>query len=275
MPIRRLPGPGQLALLRWAHLPLFLALCSSLLPACKSKPAAGRPCHAVGLVACADAGSAFVCEGAVPEAEAGAAHTAAAWTEVACRGTGGCARHGGADDCDDTVATEGDPCPRGPPVDYACGADAALALACDGGHFALWRACRGPEACRVVDGKDIHCDTSLGQEGDPCGRSGTYACSADRKTMLVCNGRALAAASACSGPAGCQVQRDSHKVDCDDSVAVEGDPCDEARRITCSTDHKSELVCKDGHYAKKRECRRTDCRLENTDRAERSELFCD
>jgi hypothetical protein len=90
--------------------------------------------------------------------------------------------------------------------------------------------------------------------------------------MLVCDGGKLAAASSCRGPGGCQVERDTHRVDCDDSVAAEGDPCDQEKRITCSGDHKSELVCGGGRYAKKRDCRRTDCRLEGT---ERSELFCD
>lgn len=154
-------------------------------------------------------------------------------------------------------------------MDYACSADGSRALACAAGHFALWRACRGPEACRVIDGKDVQCDTSLGQEGDPCGKAGTYACSQDRKTMLVCNGSTLAAASSCSGPGGCQIQRAGHRVDCDDSVAAEGEPCDQTRRITCSADHKSELVCTGGHFAKKRECRRSECRLDG------SELFCD
>ncbi len=219
-----------------------------------------------------------MCEGAPgasPDAGGAPQRGPSAWRAVGCAGKGGCARREGVDDCDDTVGAEADPCPRGPPVDYACTADGARALACDDGRFGLWRACRGPDGCRVVDGKNIGCDTTLGQPGDPCGQTGTYACSVDRKTMLACDGAALVAASSCSGPAGCQIQRETHHVDCDDSVAVEGDPCDQAKRITCSADHKSELVCTGGRYAKKRDCRRTDCRLEGTEHAEHSELFCD
>jgi hypothetical protein len=261
MPTRRLQGQGHRALLRLA---IALTTVSTLsTPAgCKSKPAAGRACPGPDQVACAGLDRAFVCEGAAPGG-------AAVWTEVSCKGARGCARRGGADDCDDTVASEGDPCPGSPPLDYACTADGARALACTKGRFGLWRACRGPEGCRVTDGQNIQCDTTLGEPGDPCTQNGAYACSADRKTMLTCNGTALAAASSCSGPEGCQIERESHRVDCDDSAAAEGDPCDQARRITCSADHKVELVCAEGHYARKRDCRRADCRLEG------QELFCD
>jgi hypothetical protein len=235
--------------------------------ACKGKPAEGKPCPAVGAVSCAGTDRAFAC---VAPASSSDSHPAGgAWAAIACRGPRGCASRQGADDCDDTTAAAGDRCPDGPPVDYACTSDGGEALACKGGRFGLWRACRGVEGCRVVDGRNVRCDTSFGQADDPCGQAGTYACSVDRKAMLVCDGAKLAAASSCNGPAGCSIERDSHRVDCDDSVALEGDPCDEAKRITCSADHKAELVCSGGHYARKRECRRTDCRLDG------SALYCD
>jgi hypothetical protein len=209
---------------------------------------------------------------------------------------------------------------------------------CRDGRFALWRRCRGPRACVVgaapassdaratdagatqpasegADARSVRCDTSAGAPGDPCERRGSYACSTDGKTMLVCTGTSLAAASSCRGPNGCRIDIATSKVDCDDTVAEVGDPCDEARRITCATDHKAELVCvgvtadagasasadadasADGgasagagadagagagvdagaganaalgrQYAKKRECRRSDCSIAG------SELFCD
>lgn len=87
--------------------------------------------------------------------------------------------------------------------------------------------------------------------------------------MLSCDGSTLAAASSCRGPAGCVIERESNRVDCDDAVAIEGDPCDQPRRIACSVDRKAELVCDANRYARKRGCSRTDCRLEGT------ELFCD
>ena len=110
--------------------------------------------------------------------------------------------------------------------------------------------------------------------GDPCERAGTFACSADGQTMLACDGRALTPASSCRGPKGCSFTpgepgAEPHNIDCDDAVAQEGDPCTQARRIACAVDRKGELAC-DGHeYKMKRECKRSDCRIEGT------ELFCD
>jgi hypothetical protein len=191
-----------------------------------------------------------------------------AWTEVPCGGVAGCEPRGGISDCDDTIAAEGDACPREPPVDYACTTDRAKALVCEAGRFTLWRQCRGPEACQV-SGRIVHCDTTLGEPGDPCAQAGTYACSSDKTLLLTCDGAALKAASSCRGPAGCGVERESRKVSCDDAVALEGDPCDQPKRIACTVDGKAELMCSEGKYQAKRECRRTACHLEG------NELFCD
>ena len=193
---------------------------------------------------------------------------------VPCRGAKGCARAGGEDDCDDTMASIGDSCPRNPPLDYACSTDLATALVCKEGRYDLWRRCRGPQGCRVVDGRNVRCDTSLGEPDDPCEHAGTFACSVDGTTMLQCDGKSLVAASSCRGPKACSFEKgepgaDPHKIDCDDGIAMEGDPCTQPRRITCAPDHKEELVC-DGHkFGKKRDCRRSDCRIEGT------ELSCD
>jgi hypothetical protein len=122
----------------------------------------------------------------------------------------------------------------------------------------------------VVEGsRNVRCDTTLGEPGDPCGQTGTYACAADHQTMLGCDGAHLGAVSSCRGPKGCQVERDARKVECDDAVAMLGDPCDQEGRIACAQDHKAELACAHGKYDKKRDCLHSDCRLEG------SELFCD
>ncbi|MGH7270154.1 MAG: hypothetical protein ACREJ3_06950, partial [Polyangiaceae bacterium] len=173
-----------------------------------------------------------------------------------------------------------DACPRNPPVDYACSLDHTRALMCTGGRFDLWRACRGPAGCQLVGGRNVDCDTSAGEAGDPCGKQGAYACSVDRTTMLVCRGSALASSSSCRGPAGCRVDSAARQIACDDTIARLGDPCDEPDRITCALDHQSELVCAQGEgpepretnqesYVKKRDCKRHGCRVD------RSELFCD
>jgi hypothetical protein len=239
----------------------------STVAACRNKPAAGGACRVLDQLVCAGADRALVCETAA--GSAGAAGGAAAWVEVPCKGGRGCARHGDIDECDDTVAASGDACPRNPPLDYACTGDRAQALVCKEGRFTLWRACRGPEGCQVEGGRNVRCDTTLGEAGDPCAQQGTYACSVDGKTMLLCDGSTLAPASSCRGPQGCRIERESRKVECDDAVALEGDPCDQPKRIACAVDRKSELVCQGSKYVRKRECRRSDCRLEG------SELFCD
>jgi hypothetical protein len=235
-----------------------------MVAACRSRPTPGTSCRVPDQLVCGGKDHALVCEPAP-----GGGSAATSWVEVPCKGARGCARSGDVDECDDTVAQDGDPCPRNPPLDYACTQDRTKALVCKDGRFGLWRACRGPDGCLVEGGRNVRCDTTLGEPGDPCAQQGTYACSVDRLWMLSCDGTTLAQASSCRGPDGCRVQRSSRKVDCDDAVAVEGDPCDQDKRITCALDRKAELVCTHGRYAKKRDCRRSDCRLEG------NELYCD
>jgi hypothetical protein len=245
----------------------LLVLGGLIAAGCRPRPTAGDKCKVADQVACTSRDRALVCEGP----GGGDART---WTEVSCKGARGCARTSDEDECDDTLAAEGDPCPSTPPLDYACSSDLSSALACHDGRFDLWRRCRGPQGCKIVDGRNVHCDTSLGEAGDPCERSGTFACSVDGRSMLACDGKTLSVVSACRGPKACWFDKgepgaEPHKINCDDGLADEGDLCTQARRITCALDHKAELVC-DGHkFAKKRECRRSDCRIDGT------ELFCD
>jgi len=232
------------------------AVVLAALGGCRHRPKSGDRCRLADQLVCAASDRALVCDGK-------------AWGEIPCRGARGCTRHAEADECDDTTAAEGDRCPRNPPLDYACTPDRARALVCRDGRFAVWRDCRGPDGCRVVDGRNVQCDTTLGAPGDPCAQPGTYACSVDRAAMLVCDGSTLSPATTCRGPQGCHIERDTRRVECDDTVAHEGDPCDQPARITCAADHESELVCEEHAYVKKRDCRRSDCRLQG------NELFCD
>jgi hypothetical protein len=237
--------------------------------ACRTTPVVGEKCAVADQLFCPRRDRALVCE--PPEGAPGPKPAAfsGVWVEVLCKGARGCERRDTTSECDDTVATEGERCPIGPPEDYACTLDRSKALVCRDGRFGVWRACRGPQGCQVVDGRNVQCDTTLGEPGDPCAQKGTYACSTDRTAMLTCDGGALFAATSCRGSAGCVIERESNRVDCDDAVALEGDPCDQPRRIACSLDRKAELVCDANKYAKKRGCLRSDCRLEGT------ELFCD
>ncbi len=245
---------------------------------CTPRPAAGDACRVPEQLICDGRDRALVCDARPPDASPGAVVPSSplprSWVEVSCKGARGCARVGGADECDDTLAADGDPCSRSPPLDFACTTDLANALVCKEGRFGLWRRCRGPQGCQVVGGRNVHCDTSLGAPDDPCERAGTFACTVDRKTMLQCDGKTLAPSSSCRGDKGCSMEQgeggaEPHKIDCDDRIALEGDPCTQARRITCAVDHKEELVCDGKRFERKRECRRSDCRIDGT------ELFCD
>jgi hypothetical protein len=250
-----------------------VALCGAGLvvacAACRTTPTPGEKCSVADQVFCPRHDRALVCEQVAPAGEQGGGAFSGAWVEVLCKGAQGCERRSASSECDDTVASEGDGCPLGPPQDYACTSDHGRALVCKDGRFGTWRECRGPEGCQVVDGRNVKCDTTLGEPGDPCAQKGTYSCSTDRKAMLTCDGSALVPASTCRGPAGCQIEHESTRVDCDDAIAEEGDPCDQARRIACSVDHKAELVCEANRYSRKRGCLRSDCRLDG------AELFCD
>ena len=244
---------------------------------CGKRPAAGEACRVPDQTMCTGHDRALVCDAPPTDISRGAppaSQLSRAWVAVSCKGARGCARAGGSDECDDTLASDGDACPRTPPLDYACTTDLVSALVCRDGRFGLWRRCRGPQGCQIVGGRNVHCDTSLGVEGDPCELPGTYACAVDRKSMLQCDGQSLSIASSCRGDRGCSIEAGEagaapHKVDCDDRVALEGDPCTQPQRITCAVDHKEELVCDGKTFGKKRDCHRSDCRIDGT------ELFCD
>jgi hypothetical protein len=266
-----------LAGIRKAIRGVLLAWVGAAAAGCHSRPTPGDRCRVPDQLVCTAADRAVVCDSIAPRAPPpppNASQPDRAWLEVPCKGARGCARVGEDDECDDALASVGDPCPRNPPLDYACTTDLSQALVCRDGRFDLWRRCRGPQGCRLLDGRNVHCDTSVGEVDDPCERPGTYACSVDGKTMLECDGKSLTVAAACRGPKACffepgETGSEPHKIDCDDGVAEEGDPCTQPRRITCALDHKEELVC-DGHtFAKKRDCRKSDCRIEGV------ELFCD
>ena len=154
--------------------------------ACRDRPAAGGKCRVPQQLVCGAPDRALLCE----PARGGTT----AWVAVPCKGAQGCSHKGDTDECDDTVAAEGDACPQDPPLDYACTADKARALVCKDGRYALWRACRGPDACQIEGGRNVRCDTTLGEPGDPCAQQGTYACSSDARAMLLCDGSSLTSA---------------------------------------------------------------------------------
>ena len=180
--------------------------------------------------------------------------------EIACRGLGGCSGGTKQSSCDDDLASLGDPCMNGlngpTKNNYACGIDHRSALVCRDGHFALWRYCKAANGCQLLNDK-IDCDNTLGDPGDPCGTTGSFVCNLEHSALLMCRDERLALVSTCRGPKGCYLLAD-RKNHCDDSEALMGDPCDTQGEVACSMDRKTELVCRDGAYVKKYDCKRKD-----------------
>jgi hypothetical protein len=77
---------------------------------------------------------------------------------------------------------------------------------------------------------------------------------ADTSSALACqNGTVVSVA--CHGPKGCTGAGASSQ--CDDDLAQEGDGCMMTvnENYACSTDHKKELICKDGKFVTVRTCK--------------------
>ena len=204
---------------------------------CKKPPAVGGKCTNLGRFICSTPDSALLCNGGTYEA-------------ISCRGARGCTGGSLNPQCDDDLAQLGDACFSATNDNYACATDHKSSLKCENGKFALYRTCKGLKGCTVnVKADEIDCDTSLVDVGDPCGTSGTYSCSSDHKMELMCQSEKFVPANSCRGPRECRIMDD--KVHCDESVALEGDPCDTADEVTCSVDGKSMLTCKGSKFAHK------------------------
>ena len=136
----------------------------------------------------------------------------------------------------------------------ACSPDKRATLACKSGAFVAARGCKGPRGC-TMNGAAVVCDGEM--PGDPCANEGGGWCSADRHMMMVCKGGRFTAGNACRGPGGCSLQ--GTKVKCDESVALQGDPCDTPGEMTCSIDKKMSLRCGGGRYTKAQDCKEKPC----------------
>lgn len=126
------------------------------------------------------------------------------------------------------------------------------ALACRAGTYAAV-ACNGAGGCSKY--KDhANCDTSVASAGDACmGEDDEYACSADKKRVLLCKGGKFEALLECRGQAGCAISGKAFT--CDNSVAEKGDVCKALGANACSADEKQLLVCRDGKFGLHRYCR--------------------
>jgi hypothetical protein len=100
-----------------------------------------------------------------------------------CRGPTGCQIKGDFVTCDSKLAEKGDLCTA--QGTFACTANLKARVVCKGTAFAFDRYCKGPSGCHPLDQA---CDETISDLGDPCGVTGMFACSADGRSELVCQG---------------------------------------------------------------------------------------
>ncbi|MEO7112943.1 MAG: hypothetical protein ABI183_21060 [Polyangiaceae bacterium] len=141
----------------------------------------------------------------------------------------------------------------------ACSTDKKANLMCGAGDkLVVSSSCKGPNGCKVSsDSSSITCDYTFADVKDPCDTTDD-ACSTDHKAELACVAGRYALRATCKGPGGCILATGKHggsTIACDDHTADLGDPCFDAERTACSTDHKSLLTCTAQKYVVDRACK--------------------
>jgi hypothetical protein len=116
----------------------------------------------------------------------------------------------------------------------------------------LWRYAIAAKLCASLAVALAGCNLKQ-KAGDKCTSIGKYIC-ADATGALLCQNGTLVPLP-CRGPKGCQGLGASSQ--CDDDLALEGDACLPTlnESYACSTDHKKELLCKDGKFATVSTCK--------------------
>jgi hypothetical protein len=159
---------------------------------------------------------------------------------------------------------------------YVC-TDPSTAMLCQGGTY-VTLPCRGPRGCAGL-GSASSCDDDLANENDACLQTlnENYACSVDHTKELLCdNSGKFVPASTCKGPKKCQVVGMS--IECDDSFADIADPCVVGAgdaNYACSSDKKTEVVCKPGADGKAKFEASNTCRGMKGCRVENETVYCD
>ena len=225
---------------------LLLVAClaaASLLGGCK--PKAGGSCKIETKEVCVDAKQALVCHDGK-------------WEDMTCRGPSGCGKNGSESSCDQTVAEDKDVCNL--VTDFVCSGDKKSMLECQKNHWTFSQACLGERSCSMEQ-KKVICDNSTAKEGDACREEDDYACSPDKKVALVCRSQKFTVASICKGKNGCKITGDKgtgFKVECDDSVANIGDPCDKESHFACAPDEKQIVKCVSKKFIADDKCKRNE-----------------
>jgi hypothetical protein len=126
-------------------------------------------------------------------------------------------------------------------------------LACHRGKYATM-SCRGTLGCSEQGGH-AECDETVAESGESCAHDGKKACSGDGKRVLVCASGQTETRYQCRGERGCSVT--SGKIDCDVSVARNGDACDVKFEGTyaCTEDTLAIVRCINGRFEPDETCK--------------------
>jgi hypothetical protein len=226
---------------------IALGLLGASLAACKPTP--GATCNGSGGESCTGPNTALACHDGK-------------WEEMTCRGPSACTTTNGSSVCDQTSTEIGEVCNL--PDDFACTADKKTMVQCTKNHWAVAEACLGERACSVDKGTSpsrppvVTCDNSIADIASACREEHDYACSLDKKAALECQRGQFAQMRLCKGPKGCRVsgaKDQGTKIDCDDSLAVTGDLCDQENHFTCAADERSILVCRGKKFEVEEKCK--------------------
>lgn len=177
------------------------------------------------------------------------------WDLLACRGSGGCSKAGRQDVCDQSAATEKDTCNLA--SDFVCTDDKKAMLECKANKWTSVQTCLGARGC-TMEAKKVNCDNTVANVGDPCREENDFACAPDGKTAVVCRGGKFTASSVCRARNGCKVANEKGRleIECDDSIARAGDPCEKEAHFACSEDEKAILKCRDHKFGVDETCKR-------------------
>jgi hypothetical protein len=186
--------------------------------------------------------------------------------ELKCAGALGCMKLGAKINCDNTTAEADEACLNEGEEAHACSKSKKRALVCKGDKFMPYLECKGPKGC-VMTGKNLACDNTIAERGDPCLKPGSLACSVDAKNRFMCKDGKWEIERYCRGRDACQVRMNDFF--CDTSLSELNDPCGVAGSLVCDVDGTRQLICKGGKYTEDIPCkqgcaimkdRKIDCR---------------
>jgi hypothetical protein len=177
------------------------------------------------------------------------------YVATGCHGPNGCVPEGRTAACDQSVSLAGEYCEDNGNI--SCTVDKQAQLDCKDHKWVVGATCKGAKGCELK-GDELFCDHTIADKADPCHRDGQIACTPDKAFILKCSGGVMNAIVSCRGPKSCTFEehpeREAIEFNCDDSVAQEGDPCEQENLHACSVDKKQIHVCKEHKFTLVKAC---------------------